>query len=45
MQHRLDGFLWFVDLHSKDFNHYTDEQLAFLSAECGFRRSRPGVPI
>jgi putative transposase len=37
MQHRLDGFLWFVDLHSKDFNHYTDEQLAFLSAEGQFQ--------
>ncbi|SFM13652.1 putative transposase [Bradyrhizobium sp. NFR13] len=34
---RLDGLVYFIDLKNKDFHSYTDQQLAFLSAEGQFR--------
>jgi putative transposase len=37
MDRRLDGLVYFTDLRNKDFNSYTDEQLAFLSASGQFQ--------
>jgi putative transposase len=37
LDRRLDGVVYFIDLKNKDFHPYTDQQLAFLSADGQFQ--------